>query len=78
VLRRGDERRGKGTSQRGLQEAAAVHAGVVGRMRAKVNYVPFALTSANPILAQVKPPAAKPEKPASTTEPLDDSGSFAV
>jgi hypothetical protein len=33
----GGERRGEGRGQRGQQEAAAVHAGMVGRMRAKVN-----------------------------------------
>jgi hypothetical protein len=37
LLRLGVERRGEGTGQRGQQEAAAVHAGMVGRMRAKVN-----------------------------------------
>jgi hypothetical protein len=37
LLRPGGERRGEGDGQRGHQEAAAVHAGMVGRMRAKVN-----------------------------------------
>jgi hypothetical protein len=37
LLRPGGERRGKSTGQRGQQEAAAVHAGMVGRTRAKVN-----------------------------------------
>jgi hypothetical protein len=36
-LRLDNERRGDRTGQRGQQEAAAVHAGTVGRMRAKVN-----------------------------------------
>jgi hypothetical protein len=77
LLRRsGSERMDEGPSQRGQQEAAAV--GMVGRMRAKVNCVPLALTSANPILARIKPPAAKPDKPATTKEPLDGSGSLAV
>jgi hypothetical protein len=34
---RRSERRGKGTGQRGQEEAAAVHVGTLGRMRAKVN-----------------------------------------
>jgi hypothetical protein len=35
----GGERRGEGTGQRGQQETAAVHAGMVGRMSQKVNHV---------------------------------------
>jgi len=37
VQRLGGERRSEGTGQRHQQEAAKVHAGTVGRMRAKVN-----------------------------------------
>ena len=36
-LRLGGERRGEGTGQRGQQEAAAVHAGMVGQARVGVN-----------------------------------------
>jgi hypothetical protein len=35
----GGERRRDSPSQRGPQEAAAVHTGMVGRMRAKVNHI---------------------------------------
>ena len=37
LLRPRGERRGEGTSQRGQQEAAAVHAGMVGQARSGVN-----------------------------------------
>ena len=38
-LRLGSARHGEGPGQRGQQEVAAVHAGMVGRMRAKVNQI---------------------------------------
>jgi hypothetical protein len=36
-MRLDGERHGDGPSQRGQQEAAAVHAGMVGRMTVKIN-----------------------------------------
>jgi len=46
LLRLSGERRGEGPGQRGQQEEAAVHAGMVGRVRAKVNQAVKRLTAA--------------------------------
>ena len=59
LLRLGGERRGEGTGQRGQQEAAAVHAGTVGRLARQTGTRTITSTPASP----------PPPSPASTSCP---------
>jgi len=55
LLRLSGERGGDGAGQRGQQEAAAVHPGMVGRMGAKVNGTPDSISFLTDLSRQRQP-----------------------